>query len=99
MDAQVVRQNLINVLREIQTLSGLACPEITGVTKPAKALEKFDSKMWPVATGMLAGRLGIEIPNDVNIFRVKATKEPATIDEAVIIVCSIANALSLIAAE
>ncbi len=99
MEAQLVKEKLIEVLGNIQTLSGLECPKITGATRPIEALPKFDSKMWPVATGMLAVALGIAIPNDVNIFRLKGTKTAVTVDEAVNLVCSIANAQMAVAAE
>src|SRR5438067_2432481 len=58
MNPTLVRKNLIEVLVRIQTDSGLPCPPIVGGTQPAEELEKFDSKMWPVATGMLAEALG-----------------------------------------
>jgi|ERR1700679_173651 len=99
MDAQLVRQKLVDVLGNIQALSGLDCPKLTGTTRPANDLPKFDSKMWPVATGMLATALGITIPNDINIFRVKDTKLATTIDEAVHVVCSLATSPVAVAAE
>src|SRR5258707_2294495 len=92
MDREPVKQKLIEVLMSIQAMSGLECPPITGATRPAVELRKFDSKMWPVATGMLATSLGVPIPNDVNIFSVKGTKTPLSIDETVGLVCRIISA-------
>ena len=99
MDAHIVREKLCEVLGNIQALSGLDCPKLTGSTRPANDLPKFDSKIWPVAIGMLATALGIAIANDVNIFRVKGTKLATTIDEAVNSVCSLATSPVAVAAE
>jgi hypothetical protein len=81
-----IQEQLIEVLQDIQALSGLECPPLTGATKPIEALPKFDSKIWPVAVGMLGAKLGIEIPADVNIFRRDKTTIALSIDEAVQIV-------------
>jgi hypothetical protein len=77
-----IRATLIEVLQSIQAASGLECPPIAGTTKPVEALPQFDSKIWPVATGMLGAKLGITIPNDVNIFRQEKACVALTIDEA-----------------
>ncbi len=69
MDANGVRAALMEVFQNIQTASGLECPAIIRTTKPIEELPKFDSKIWPVAIGMLGVKLGITIANDVNIFR------------------------------
>jgi hypothetical protein len=95
MDPNNVRQHLIQVLQQIQNLSGLECPKLVGQTRPAEDIPEFDSKMWPVATGMLATSLGVEIAPDVNLFRVGNTKIATTIDEAVAKVCILmANAIA-----
>lgn len=91
MDSNVVRAALVEVLQNIQTLSGLECPAIAGTTKPIEDLPKFDSKIWPVAIGMLGVKLGITIANDVNIFRREKTTTALTIDEAVAIVVALAE--------
>lgn len=101
MDREFVREKLTEVLVNIQTMSGLECPPITAETRPIEALKKFDSKMWPVATGMLAASLGAPIPNDVNIFREKGSRTPLTIDQTVGLVCRLieAKAAAAVAAE
>ncbi len=91
MDANVVRAALVEVLQNIQTFSGLECPAIAGTTKPIEDLPKFDSKIWPVAIGMLGVKLGITIANDVNIFRREKTTMALTVDEAVAIVVALAE--------
>jgi hypothetical protein len=99
MDANVVRAALVEVLQNIQTSSGLECPPILGATKPIEELPKFDSKIWPVAIGMLGVKLGITIANDVNIFRRDKTTIALTIDEAVAIVVALAETLPPAAAQ
>ncbi|APE48291.1 hypothetical protein BO996_10720 [Delftia sp. HK171] len=83
MDASQVKKALEEVLKFIQKTSGLDCPPLTGKTKPIEEIPEFDSKIWPIATGLLADKLGITIPNDVNIFAKKGTDEALTIDETV----------------
>lgn len=84
-------KELIDVLGQIQTMSGLPCPILTGTSVPIAELEKFDSKIWPVATGMLASALGIDIPNNVNIFSTRGpVRSPLSIDGTVAAVCRIA---------
>jgi len=89
MDPTLIRKKLIETLVRIQVDSGLPCPPIVGGTKPIGELEKFDSKIWPVATGMLATAIGAEIPVNINIFRIRGTKTPMTIDETVTLVCKL----------
>lgn len=93
MDANAVRAALVEVLQNIQTSSGLECPALLGGTKPIEELPKFDSKIWPVAIGMLGVKLGITIANDVNIFRRDKTTIALTVDEAVAIVVALAETL------
>ena len=52
MEADTVRDALVEILQNIQAASGLECPNIAGATKPIDELPKFDSKIWPVAIGM-----------------------------------------------
>lgn len=92
MQQDFVRATLIEVLQSIQKDSGLDCPPITGATKPTEMLPNFDSKIWPVAVGMLASGLGITIGNDVNIFCRKKTCIALTIDETVAMVVELAQA-------
>ncbi|MDP3539113.1 MAG: hypothetical protein Q8S26_10485 [Azonexus sp.] len=92
MNAALVQSKLVEVLQNIQAASGLQCPKITGATKPLEALPQFDSKIWPVAIGMLAAELGIAIADDVNIFSREKGCVCLTIDETVAMVVDIAIA-------
>lgn len=89
MDPATVKETLIKVLGQIQADSGLECPALTGTTKPIENIPKFDSKVWPVATTILATEIKAEIPNDVNIFVDETTKLARTIDETAAFVCDL----------
>ncbi|MGH9808926.1 MAG: hypothetical protein ACRD9W_17030 [Terriglobia bacterium] len=89
MDPVTLKEKLIVILEQIQVDSGLECPPLIGATKPVESIPKFDSKVWPVATTILASEIGATIPNDVNIFVDEATKIPWSIDEAAIFVCDL----------
>ncbi|MBT1159635.1 hypothetical protein J1C56_29215 [Aminobacter anthyllidis] len=78
---------LISVLGEIQTLSGLACPPLDGGVIPPKVLPKFDSTVWPVATTMVARKLGVTIPNDVHIFGGENGSPLLTIEQTAALIC------------
>lgn len=83
MDSALIQANLMEVLQTIQATSELECPPLGGGTKPLEELPEFDSKIWPVAIGMLGMKLGISIPPDVNIFRQDGMTTALTIDEIV----------------
>ena len=89
MDPATLKEKLIAILSQIQADSGLECPLLTGATKPVENIPKFDSKVWPVATTILATEIGALIPNDVNLFIDKTTKLPRSIDEAAAFVCEL----------
>lgn len=89
MDPAKLREKLVAVLVQIQAESGLECPALTGVTRPVVDIPKFDSKVWPVATTILATEIDEPIPNDVNIFIDEASKEPRSIDETVAFLCEL----------
>ncbi|MCB2063219.1 MAG: hypothetical protein KDE25_07150 [Novosphingobium sp.] len=89
MDATEIKEKLIAVLGQIQADSGLECPTLAGATKPVENLPKFDSKIWPVATTILATEIGATIPNEVNIFVDETSKLPRSIDETVAFVCEL----------
>lgn len=92
MDANFVKAKLIEVLQSVQTLSGEDCPVIDGGMKPAEALPKFTSKVWPVAAGMLGIALGKSIPCETNIFVDDDTKIPLAINQTVALVLKILEA-------
>jgi hypothetical protein len=81
MDAEKLTAALFQIIEQIQTASGLPCPPLSGSTKPVGTIPKFDSKVWPVATTILATEIGATIPNDINIFVHSATKQPRSISE------------------
>lgn len=89
MDSAALKESLIAILAQIQVDSGLGCPPLTGATKPVENIPKFDSKVWPVATTILATEIGAVIPNDVNIFIDEITKLPRSIDETASFVCEL----------
>ena len=89
MSPTALTDTLIAVLGQIQADSGLECPPLTGTTKPLENLPKFDSKVWPIATTILATEIGAAIPDDVNIFVDETTKLPRSIDETAIFVCDL----------
>lgn len=89
MDPEQLTQKLCEIIQQIQAASGLQCPPLSGSTKPVGNIPKFDSKVWPVATTILATEIGAAIPNDVNIFVHSATKQPRSIAEIVTFVCEL----------
>ena len=91
MNAALVREKLVEVLTEIQASSGLDCPPLEGTLKPVEALPEFDSKIWPVAIGILAAKLEITIADDVNIFRQDKSCIALTLDQTVDLVVALAN--------
>lgn len=92
MDANIVKAKLIEVLQTVQSLSGEDCPAIDGGTKPAEALPKFTSKVWPVAAGMLGIALGKSIPCEANIFVDDDTKVPLAVNQTIALVLKILEA-------
>jgi hypothetical protein len=98
MDPVTLKEKLIAVLGHIQADSGLECPPLTGATKPVGNIPKFDSKVWPVATTILAMEIGVLIPNDVNIFVDERTKLPRPIDETPAFVCELLKKMNEAAA-
>lgn len=91
MDPATLKKMLTAVLVQIQADSHLECPPLTGTTKPADDIPKFDSKIWPVATTLLSTELDAPIPNDVNIFVDHTTKISRSIDEIAVFVCELVN--------
>jgi len=84
-----IKDKLISILEQIQASSGQACPPLDGNLRPAESLPKFDSKIWPVAAGMLGAAIGETIPPEANIFVDDASKQPLSIDQTVSLVCEI----------
>lgn len=91
MNPKDVEVKLVEVLQEIQSVSGYDGSGIMGTTCPLDHLEGFDSMLWPVAISMLATALEIKIPNDKNIFLSEDGKRRFTISESAAMVCAIVN--------
>jgi hypothetical protein len=87
MTIDEARNAVVAVLKDIQARSGLPCPALSGSTVPPKALEKFDSTVWPAATTLVARKLGVAIPHDVQIFGDKGAT-PLTIDQTASLICA-----------
>lgn len=83
MDRVLVLEALVATLKEVQGLMGQPCPPLGGTTVPINELPMFDSKVWPVAFGMVGEKLKVEVPVDINVFRQEKTKIPNTIDQTV----------------
>jgi len=86
MTPDTIREKLLRILQTIQANCGLPCPPLTGTSKPIDDLEGFDSMVWPVAIGMLAAELNIDIADDVNIFASHNGETPLSIDESAALV-------------
>ena len=91
MDSAAVKDSLIDILKEVQATSGLECPILTGALRPAESLPEFNSKVWAVATSLIADKIGAAIPNDANIFFDKVTKKALSIDETAQLVCELVD--------
>ena len=87
MQHDIARIAVEAVLKDIQARSGLPCPALNGSTVPPKALEKFDSTVWPAATTLIARKLGVTIPSDVHLFGDKGAA-PLTIDQTADLICA-----------
>lgn len=96
MEPKQIQAALTQVITYIQTASDLDCPALVGDLKPVEDLPKFDSKIWPVAIGLLSDSLGITIANDVNIFRQEKSCIALTIDEIVLRVSKLIDEQMLI---
>ncbi len=90
MNKDTIKSALCDVIEEIQTISGLDCPALSGGTKPARDVKDFISEVWPIATAMLGAKLGVDIPKDENLFCDK-DKSLCSIDQCVQKVLKIAE--------
>lgn len=89
MNPEDVKVQLIEVLQEIQSDSGYEGCLIAGTTCPVTDLEGFDSPLWLDAIGMLATKLGVNIPDGSNIFLSEDGTKQLTVDECAVVVCEI----------
>ncbi|MGB7443423.1 MAG: acyl carrier protein [Coleofasciculaceae cyanobacterium] len=93
MNSEDVKEQLIEVLTEIQSDSGYKETQISGTTCPITDLEGFDSLLGVEAINMLSDKLGVEIPSS-HIHKICLSqdgKQWLTIDESVAVVCEIVN--------
>lgn len=81
MSPAEIKDALSEVITEIQTNSGLNCPVLENSIVPANDIPGFDSKVWLVATTMLASKIKTEIPDDENIFIGKESNKPLSLEE------------------
>ncbi len=89
MDFDYVKATLIAKIKEIQADSGYPDADVDGGTCPLD-LDGFDSKIWPVATGIIAETLHIDIPTDKNIFISNDGKRRRlTISEIATVICKL----------
>jgi len=91
VDEALIRDQLVDVLQTIQRESGYGEIPISCDTCPLDDLEKFDTKIAPVAITLLAKATGIPIPNRKNIFVSKDGRQRLTIDQIVHGVCKLAQ--------
>jgi hypothetical protein len=91
MTSNEVEVKLIEVLQGIQSESGYDASHIGGTICPLRHLEGFDSMLWPVAICILASALGVNIPNNNNIFLSNDGKRPLTISESAAVVCEMVS--------
>ena len=68
MDSGVAMKAIQEVLTRIQSSQKLTCPELVDSLKPIRDLEKFDSPMSLLATGMIGRKLGLKIQPKTNVF-------------------------------
>lgn len=89
MDEAKVESVVIEVLEHIQKSTDSECPELSGSTKPLSMLKGFDSPTSAFATSMVAKKLEITIPDDLNIF---GDEDAAySIEQTVSLVCKITD--------
>ncbi len=81
MSGSEVERAIVEVLTEIQTMSGAPCPAMDGRTCPLRDLPQFDSQLALLATVELCARLQCAIPEDVNVFIDEETNRPRRIGD------------------
>jgi hypothetical protein len=89
MDANLVKKAVQEVLTRIQSGQKLKCPELVDTLKPIKDLEKFDSPMSLLATGMIGRKLDLKIQPKTNVFGDKSGL--FTIKKTVELLCKLAD--------
>lgn len=73
MNADEIRENLIQAIRSLLQSARIAVPEISDETCPLD-IAGFDSQTWPYVMSELEEILNVKIPHDENIFLSKAAQ-------------------------
>ncbi|MGN6369018.1 MAG: acyl carrier protein [Phycisphaerae bacterium] len=81
MDIERLMAMLVEVLNEVQRMSGRTIEEITEMDKPIGDLIGFDSLNGVETTVLLADRLQCDIPGDVNLFTSKDGRRALSVRE------------------
>ena len=83
-----IQKKLIEAICAIQKESGAEEPILTAKSRPMKEVKGFDSPLGVVVTGVVAIRLGVDIPLDTNVF-VDDHKHILTIEESAALICKV----------
>ena len=86
MDNQEIVGQVIQTVTRIQEMSGRSTAGIGASTSPVADLEGFDSINGEEATLMLAGSLGVELPEDFNLF-ISGSRTQPSIEEVADALC------------
>lgn len=89
MGQQEVENNLIEILKSIQSDCGYDAGNINRQTRPFIDLEEFDSYIEVDVITILATELQIDIPNDRHIFVSEDCQQFLSIKESAALVCEI----------
>ncbi len=77
MDKQAIVVQVIQTVARIQEMSGRSTEGIGASTSPVVDLEGFDSINGEEATLTLAVSLGVELPEDFNLFVSRSRSQPS----------------------
>lgn len=77
MDKQEIVGQVIQTVARIQEMSGRSTEGIGASTSPVADLEGFDSINGEEATLTLAAKLGVDLPEDFNLFSASNRTQPS----------------------
>src|SRR5262245_26757143 len=78
-----IRAALEKVLRQVQTVSGRPCPDITDTTRPIGELDAFDSLMAVEATVLLEQELNVALAEGTPFISTTGRKRALSVAEIV----------------
>ena len=81
MDRQEIVTKIIEIVVQVQDVSGRSNAGIGVSTRPVGGVEGFDSYSSVEATVMLSESLGVDLPEDYNPFISKDEKRELTVGE------------------